>query len=208
MLPDIIMLQSKEGPTQVDIGHALASDACSENVIIGNDAPANLIFQPGETSVVWKADDGRGNVETKVQKVSVIPWNMDRLDFTKIKIIAIRLTETINKVMNTIEECKALRSCSVDLNPLAGTVSHMKGLLKDMSIPETQQRSRQEILERLEPIQVSLRRADSLMKRANEVERGRQGLRSTAIYHLQHARDLIWKWTDLPDEGKIGNISY
>lgn len=55
---------------QVDIGQATASDACSQPTI-ANDAPENLLFPPGVTTVTWQADDDRGNITTAVQKVNV-----------------------------------------------------------------------------------------------------------------------------------------
>ncbi len=56
---------------QVSLGTASATDACSTQVMITNDAPANSFFPPGVTAVTWTADDGRGNLATAVQKVTV-----------------------------------------------------------------------------------------------------------------------------------------
>jgi hypothetical protein len=57
----------------VDIGQAVAFDRiCSGTyAIVTNDAPENMIFPAGITTVTWRADDARGNVATALQKIKV-----------------------------------------------------------------------------------------------------------------------------------------
>ena len=57
----------------VDIGQAVAFDRiCSGTyAIVTNNAPENMIFPAGTTTVTWRADDARGNVATVLQKVEV-----------------------------------------------------------------------------------------------------------------------------------------
>jgi hypothetical protein len=59
---------SPEG-TPVDIGTASASDACDDNVSIGEDAPE--VFDLGNTTVTWTATDDSGNVSTDTQDVTI-----------------------------------------------------------------------------------------------------------------------------------------
>ena len=68
---DVSILPELPGYVKVNIGQAGASDTCSSEVMISNDAPEGLLFPPGVTQVTWKADDGRGNVAKGVQRVSV-----------------------------------------------------------------------------------------------------------------------------------------
>ncbi len=53
----------------VNLGTAVAYDACTESVIVTNDAPAD--FQVGQTLVTWQAIDALGNTTTRVQVVVV-----------------------------------------------------------------------------------------------------------------------------------------
>ena len=74
--PQNIVTAIKPPGTQsykVDIGHVVAVDReCSgEEAIVTNDAPDDMIFPPGLSTVTWQADDGRGNIAIALQKVEV-----------------------------------------------------------------------------------------------------------------------------------------
>jgi hypothetical protein len=60
-------------PVKINLGKATASDTCLGGVVITNDAPADSRFPVGKTEVTWTADDLRGNVTTRVQKVEISP---------------------------------------------------------------------------------------------------------------------------------------
>lgn len=57
----------------VDIGKASATDVCSKNVAITNDAPAGYEFPAGNVSkVTWTADDGHGNLSQAQQQITLM----------------------------------------------------------------------------------------------------------------------------------------
>ncbi len=73
---DLVFFPASSEPYQLtaaDLGTAVADDECSSQVLVTNDAPADLRFPPGETLVTWTADDGRGQLATMVQRVTIIP---------------------------------------------------------------------------------------------------------------------------------------
>jgi hypothetical protein len=57
----------------LDIGLAVAEDACSGAASVTNDAPA--VFPPGTTLVTWTATDAEGNAITATQRVTVMLTN-------------------------------------------------------------------------------------------------------------------------------------
>ena len=69
--PDMIN-EECTGPTgqTVDIGMATATDACSDDVTITNDAPA--LYYPGTVFVTWTADDGHENISQGRQTVRIV----------------------------------------------------------------------------------------------------------------------------------------
>jgi len=188
---DIIWFLSKPdiGPQKVDIGQAVASDTCSDNIMISNNAPKNLIFQPGKTSVTWEADDGRGKIATGDQKVTLI--SLDESPMMKIKDIAAKLNESTNKNMNSIEECRTAVDCKVDLQPLINATESLTLLMKDMSVPEGQNTQRLEITKKLEQTSTALKDADAKLKSSNEAKLKRQRLRADARSQMIKARNLI-----------------
>jgi hypothetical protein len=71
--PDVhfLLVPPNTAPVKLNIGQATATDSCSDSVMITNDAPKDGRFPLGVTIITWTADDGRGNVTTKTQKVNV-----------------------------------------------------------------------------------------------------------------------------------------
>jgi len=59
-----------ELPVRLNLGRAEASDNCSRDVVIKNDAPE--VFPAGATGVTWRAYDCHGNVTEATQLVLVI----------------------------------------------------------------------------------------------------------------------------------------
>jgi hypothetical protein len=71
--PDISYLiqPPQKPPVKINLGQAWATDLCADETSITNDAPKDMLFPVGVTTVTWEADDGRGNVVTKPQRVNV-----------------------------------------------------------------------------------------------------------------------------------------
>jgi hypothetical protein len=200
---DIIVFQSpdKKGPVKIDMGQPTAYDTCSEKVMISNDAPKDLLFSPGDTLVTWTADDGKGNITTKVQKVSVIPIEGSAGDF--IRNGSLRLMEITNKSMNSIEACKAKSKCKINFEPLINTFEVFISHVKKASIAENKRILQRQIVNKLEPALAALKIADSFSRRSNESGKiGRMNLRNTALNKLEDARNLIGEATDISHDMK------
>ncbi len=197
-VPDIIIFQSpnETGPFKVDIDKALAYDSCSEKVMLSNNAPQGLLFPSGDTIVTWTADDGKGNVTTAVQKVSVIPTKDSVGDL--IWDGSLHLMEIINKSMNAIEACKANPECMIDFEPLISALERLIGHVKEASVTEDKKMLRQRAVEKLEPALADLKEAHDFSKRSNEVEtRGGMNLRNSALDKLKKARNLMGEANDI-----------
>jgi len=70
--PDAIALSLDGNPVCVSIGQAQASDGCAlGELFMSHDAPADLLFPPGVTTVTWTAMDPSGNKAQATQKVFV-----------------------------------------------------------------------------------------------------------------------------------------
>ncbi len=194
---DVVILQGPPAhPQQVDIGKAEASDACALEVMISDDAPAGLVFQPGETAVTWEADDGRGNTTRKVQTVVVTSLREPLM--LQLKDIAVHLIMAANKSLTAIQECEAAPTCPVDLTPLSGAMAQLILHVNEMATPEGQERVRSELSERLDATMAALKEAEALVSRSNRVEREGRALRAGAIERLTRARDLVSEVMDLP----------
>ncbi|MEW6269953.1 MAG: hypothetical protein AB1689_11730 [Thermodesulfobacteriota bacterium] len=71
--PDDVFVPAEDrSGAVVAIGDASASDGCSGAVAIANDAPADLRFPRGVSTVAWSFDDYHGNVAQHAQKVVVV----------------------------------------------------------------------------------------------------------------------------------------
>ncbi len=58
-------------PIKLDIGKAGALDTCLGNPFVTNDAPKDLLFPVGTTTVTWVASDGGGNTAKDTQNIIV-----------------------------------------------------------------------------------------------------------------------------------------
>jgi hypothetical protein len=177
------------GPQKVDIGQAWAYDTCSDKVLISNNAPLNLIFQPGTTLVTWEADDGRGNTTKKIQKVILIP--LDESPVLKIKDGLVYLAEANTNAMNALEDCKTMENCRIHQKPIVDAVEHLSTVLGRMSLPEGEQGFQRETLGKLESAVAALKEADSLIRRSNEERKSKRTLQAAAMERLTKARDIM-----------------
>ncbi len=193
---DIIVYQSatEKGPVKLTIGQAWAYDTCAEKVMISNDAPADLVFPPGDTTVTWTADDGRGNITSKAQKVLLITLEEPLLP--KIREGMVQLIHSTNKSMNAIEECTTVQKCRPDLKSLTGAVRQLGEFLTTLPVREERESLRQEIIGRLGPISAALSEADAALAGSNENEKRRAELRSAAMNSLLQARKSMLEITD------------
>ena len=183
-------------PFKVNIGKASAYDTCSEKVMVSNDAPTDMLFPAGATTVTWKAADGGGNVTTKVQKVYIIPFKESVIDL--IQDSSVHLVATTNKSMNAMEECKANPTCISDIEPVISAFEQFIGHIKEGHVTEDKAPFRQQVIGKLETALASLKEADDLSKRSNRMEkRERIKLRNSALDKLQNARDLMAEITDI-----------
>lgn len=177
-------------PVKVDIGQASAYDNCSENVMVSNDAPKDMLFPLGDTTVTWTADDGKGNINTKWQKVSVRPFTNSVGDF--IWSGSLHLMEITNKSMNAIEECKANPKCMIDFEPLISALERFIVRLKETSVADDKELLRRQVINKLEPALIDLKEAHDLSKRSNEGENmGRMEVRNSVLNKLRDARNSM-----------------
>jgi len=191
------------GPVHVYIGEASGSDACSDKVMITNDAPSGHMFQPGHiTPVTWVADDGRGNTTKKGQDIHLFIIE-DRFNpnifIVNLKNIIFHVIKSIQKVQMTMEECGPEIRCPMEFHPLVVVFEQLMELTMEMEVQEDQQRIKGEIMERLEPTLGALREADQLIARSYEVGDEFMEFRERAMGHLHHAQELMHGLMEMPE---------
>jgi hypothetical protein len=186
-------------PYHVDIGQASGSDACSPDVMITNDAPEGFLFPAGETLVTWTADDGRSNITTKVQKVTVIPLEDKEDLLSKIKSGSLQLKSAIDKSAATIVECQEAPHCAIDFQPIIKAIGQLANLVSDMSLPVGNESLQSQATGKLTAGVTALQQAEQALKSSNAATgAARAELRTTAKGQLQTASTVMSAIVDLP----------
>ena len=119
---DIIrfLVPPEEAPVYIDIGQATASDGCFGSPVVTNDAPQDGMFGPGAHTVTWTADDGAGNVTTKLQKVYVSqPYEASKCSVWNVDV---ELRDSVNQLRAAIRNCGDLQDCLVDVSAFTGAL--------------------------------------------------------------------------------------
>lgn len=155
----------------VDIGSASSSgDNCSETVMISNDAPENNLFPPNkETIVTWVADDGKGNLREKKQKVKVNVALMKRFDPLQINDFLSYIKSTMTKNEALFKNCIHENDCSFDQLGVERLVQQFKKSLSAIDVNEREKVHKQQLLTEMDTIQMSIRQSKDLSERANAV---------------------------------------
>ncbi len=126
---DIFVLTRQTDKIKIDIGQASASDSCQTGkVMVGNDAPADYLFEPGvATSVTWKADDGRGNIQETVQQVYVFLLEEGKFNQRAFAQITTRLDRTIATYQDRSSTCFSNSACR-------RTLDHVRDFINDLAV--------------------------------------------------------------------------
>ncbi len=190
--------QWKEGGVQVDIGDALAEDICCGHVLVTNDAPPYLGFGLGATPVTWRADDGRGNVASKVQ--NVIVFGLEEPLLRSIKQGLVHLRDVIAGASSAIEATISEPNCPVDLQSLIQATNELLVIVRGSSVSgQEQEDQRQEIIRKLEGLIVAEGEADAFVRTQSDVNEQRRGAREAARDRLNSASDVVNGIVGMPD---------
>lgn len=195
----ILLFPPNVGPIKVNLGQAWAWDTCASFVFVSNDAPPNMMFPTGLTQVTWTADDGRGNVVTKVQEVTIIPQEVSIVQMVRTGVI--RLESAIEKTKARIAEWVNEPNCVIDLASLVGVAEALTTALGNETPPEGQQDDYAAIEERLTAARVALTEADNRMRSAEASDNAevKAELRLAASDYLTTASDIMGEIREMPE---------
>jgi hypothetical protein len=184
--PDVLIVQpgASVAPQKVDIGKAWASDVCSPTVIITNDAPSDLVFEPGVTPVTWSADDRRGHVVERVQKVSI---ETEPLEKAGIKGRLRTLAGIFKQVQTALRECEGLDACPLDLTPLRRALDGFA----ETSRRQSEVGDWRTLVSTLERARVAVAEIDRTLAQPNANANRRERARGTAIRRAIELADLL-----------------
>ncbi len=130
---DVEVYTAVPPPVHVSIGEALAADRCLPlpEGAISNDAPADSRFDATLTLVTWRADDGRGNEATDVQRVTVYSVTGLGSLLDAIRNGILHLEEAVDRRREDIAGCEPAAECPVDLGSLVESIDEQIGLAND-----------------------------------------------------------------------------
>jgi len=199
---DVIRFQAtgETLPLSVSIGEASANDVCCGQVLVTNDAPARSLFGAGETLVTWQADDGRGNLTTKVQRVYVVA-HPDGSVIAKASDAAQWLNGLVAQEQASLTARIAEPSCVLDLGRLIALANQLADTLGAMGVPNNQTGARDSIVQRLRSSATALTEADVLMMQSNGNETQRAALRQEALGKLRSASGSLNEIAAMSDPG-------
>ena len=193
---DIIVFQfpPETGAVSLAIGEAWAWDECADQVMISNDAPASLIFQPGVTIVTWEADDGGGNVTANGQTVAVIPVEGPDSTLPAIGAGIMHLQAAAAKSQETISDCGDAVECPVDLGSLVAPIDQLIEMTHGAAGQDDPGAERYgALLESLEMVRMHLLEATEALAESNAAGEPNPALmmREHALDNLMAARALL-----------------
>ena len=183
-------------PALVDVGEGSASDACSDDVMVTNDAPADSKFPEGTTTVLWEADDGRGNITTKTQAVTVVVFG----DPNRPHVIEgfADLVVAINKAKDAAADCPPDGPCMVDLSVIGAMIELRDGLAGGEEDPD-RIAEWADLIGPLDAAIGSLHEAEDLLRRADEEGAESAQLRGGAVERLDAASAAIAEVAGISD---------
>lgn len=187
---DVMMLFLEDpGPVKVNIGKAYASDMCTSNVLVTNDAPEDLRFPSGQmTKVTWHAEDLRGNVVTGTQQIHVMVMKPFRFHLDQAIYL---ISEGLKQARLDLSLAGDADRCFVDIAPIANGLDQVIDLSFSVELPEQQKNAVLEIASRLKPVRESLAETQRLIDRSNDEEFERAELRESARRSVEVALDLL-----------------
>jgi len=153
VMPDFIV------PFKVAIGEASATDTCAcGDVLVTHDGPEDLMFEPGDHVVTWKADDGRGNVATAEQKVHL--WQVVKAPTIRdLDNMASRFDQPFTSAEAYILASKAEEKRGVDLESQRLFIRQLNELVSNLSVRQEDQALHQQLM-------ASCRNAEALVDKA------------------------------------------
>jgi hypothetical protein len=190
--PDVYAISLDKKPMQLKIGQASATDICSGGqVLVSNNAPANLTFPPGKTEIIWEADDGRGNLTKAAQNIYIfVPID----ELSEMREIFTHLSTGLEHIMNSIDECRSDNlMCALNLEGLLKVIDQLTSFVQKLSSQKEMKRDAIKIVDRLRRITDHLNTSQSLLNQAgkSQEERLRSQLRAEAMIQLENAYSLV-----------------
>ncbi|MBN1345279.1 MAG: HYR domain-containing protein [Phycisphaerae bacterium] len=195
------------GPVQVDLGEPdVSGDACSNEVMITNDAPDGLLFPLGETLVTWTADDGTGNAATSTQKVVVLPFGGGPSLKPDLKAAAAQIKDALDASSSAIADCRGNLTCMRDLSSLLASINHLSDVLAARTAPAGEEELCRLVLDKLDAAETVLMEADTQLETADGAKdpQERATLRAVANQYIQTASDLMGEIMAMADGGGVG----
>lgn len=181
------------------LGQAKGSDDCSGEVMISNNAPPILSFPEGETLIIWEADDGRGNVKKKVQKIIVVQFEIPSI--FSIRHISPYIIEALEKAKSSIVEWRDLSEADIDFQPTFQVLEQLIGVTEQMELQPAQEEHRWPIFEKLQAAIVQLNDANLLFRNSNTVEGDeRMEMRHLSMERLGVVQGLLEEIMGIPVE--------
>ena len=174
------------------LGKAHASDlyGCTTKVLITNDAPENLKFPPGKTTVTWRADDLRGNETLKNQVVYV--WLLTPGGIKHYNIGTL-VHQSIDKLRFMLAKCEESKECFIDMKPLISSLEQFINLANNNHLPMNQKIALQEFASQFNPITESLEMSQKYLEKSNRIGGNQVSVRKSAIEACNRAINLISK---------------
>ena len=191
---DRFVLPPHPGSVKVSLGQAWATDLCSSEVEILNDALANGLFPSGVTAVTWRADDGRGNVTEDIQHVYVfLPLDSDDAVTVIGRLVAMAnaIKQATPKALSAVEACTSREPCGADLGNLLEAIDQTAAHLRRIRVPEDSEQVRAGVLESLRLARAALEESRRLVEESNRLEKRRGELRSAALESMGSSRRSV-----------------
>ncbi|MBN1343701.1 MAG: hypothetical protein JXQ73_13515 [Phycisphaerae bacterium] len=177
---------------KVSIGQAWSADDCAgSNILIGNDAPAGLVFPAGQTPVTWTADDGRGNVAKGLQNVQVFLVLLN--DITSLVDAVGLLEASVVKTAGEVTACLYEPNCPIELDPLLAATDQLMGIIRDAPSELADDDGYAAIVSGMESARSSLAEASAALTQSNNGAEDWQTARMAAIDHLLTASGHLEK---------------
>ena len=193
---DVEIFTAAPLPTLVQIGEAYASDKClplPEDAIT-NDAPADSRFGAGETTVIWSADDGRGNIATDTQTVLVNSVSGPSSLIDAIRQGIVQLQAAVDQSQANVSQCEPAEECPVDLGALVVMIDELIGTTHEAAEQDDEGAERYAaLLESLEVVRMHLLEAMASLEESNAAGEPDPALmmREQALDNLMAVRALL-----------------
>jgi len=179
------------GPVAVPIGTAHASDMCSHEVMVTNNAPDNLVFPSNQISeVTWRAEDLRGNIATGIQRVNVMVLKPFRPQLERAVFL---IKESIKQNQFELSACGDTARCFADITPVINGLDQLINLSAEATLPERQKSGLRRTITQLKPVRASLAKGQQNLERSNASQAERSNLRKSARTAVHTALEQMSK---------------